>query len=238
MAKELRALILIIDDELELASKIKDYLEKNNYTAQILSDGVEALRVIRDIEPDLILLDWLLPEKNGIDICKELRKTPKVANTPVIMLSARGRCFEKIIGLDNGADDYLAKPFSYSELLARVKALLRRIRPIFANTKLIYNDIEVDPMKHKALKGNKEIKLAPIEFQILQILLERPEKVISRQTLMNKIWGVNTYVEERTIDVHITRLRKAIIRVSNDKENIIKTVRSAGYKIEIPCKMI
>jgi two-component system phosphate regulon response regulator PhoB len=231
---KLKAHILVIEDDENLSQMIKGNLEQSGYSTQILSDGLKAIETIRATKPDLIILDWLLPGKSGLDICKEARKHSDTSNTPIIMISARGSDFEKVIGLDNGADDYLAKPFSPQELIARVKALLRRIRPVFADTLLRYRDIEIDPARYKASKNQIEVKLAPIEFQILQILLETPEKVVSRNTLMNKIWGLENYVEERTIDVHITRLRKALVRGRKvEGEEIIKTIRSVGYKLEI-----
>ena len=201
----------------------------HNIFAIIRNNFIDAIEIITKCEPDLIVLDWLLPGKSGIEICADLRKTPNTAKIPILMLSSRGENFEKVVGLDNGADDYISKPFNSSELVARIKALLRRARPIFSNTKLTYAGIEIDPENHKAYDGKIGLKLAPIEFQILQIFLETPEKIISKKTLMNKIWGAKVYVEERTVDVHITRLRKAISKANHTKFELIKTVRSVGY---------
>jgi two-component system phosphate regulon response regulator PhoB len=229
MIKNIKANILVIEDEHEISYTIKNYLEQENFTVTVLSDGIDAIEIITKCEPDLIVLDWLLPGKSGIEICADLRKTPNTAKIPILMLSSRGENFEKVVGLDNGADDYISKPFNSSELVARIKALLRRARPIFSNTKLTYAGIEIDPENHKAYDGKIGLKLAPIEFQILQIFLETPEKIISKKTLMNKIWGAKVYVEERTVDVHITRLRKVISKANHTKFELIKTVRSVGY---------
>ena len=230
--KKIKANIMIIEDDEEITSKIKESLEDNSFNAYVLNDGIEAVEIIKDNEPDLVILDWLLPGKSGIEICNEVRKIPSISSIPILMLSSRGEDFEKVIGLDNGADDYLTKPFNDIELIARIKALLRRIRPIFSEIKLEYGNIEIDSKTHKAFYNKTELKLSPIEFQILQILIEKPEKVVPKSTIINKIWGAKVYVEDRTIDVHIARLRKAISRVSNEKSEHIKTVRSVGYILE------
>eukprot|EP00919_Chromeraceae_sp_WS-2016_P053184 GHVR01126321.1.p1 GENE.GHVR01126321.1~~GHVR01126321.1.p1 ORF type:complete len:234 (+),score=26.10 GHVR01126321.1:83-784(+) len=229
MGKNIKAKVLVIDDEPKVSYTIKKYLEQNDFAVTILNDGIEAVEIIKKCEPDLVILDWLLPGKSGIEICADLRKTPTTSKIPILMLSSRSENFEKVTGLDNGADDYIAKPFNSLELIARIKALLRRTRPIFSNTKLIYDDLEINPKNYKAYKNKIELKLAPIEFQLLQIFLESPEKIISKSTLMNKIWGPEIYVEDRTIDVHITRLRKALSRSSNTQFELIKTIRSVGY---------
>ena len=229
MNKSIKANILVIEDEPEVSYTIKQYLEQKDFTVTILSDGIEAVEIIKKYEPDLIILDWLLPGKSGIEICADLRKTPATSKIPILMLSSRIENFEKVTGLDNGADDYIAKPFNSSELIARIKALLRRARPIFSTAKLVYNDVEIDLEHYKAYKNKVELKLAPIEFKLLQLFLENPEKIISKNTLMNKIWGADIYVEDRTIDVHITRLRKALSRSSNTQFELIRTIRSVGY---------
>ena len=229
MNKNIKANILVIEDEPEVSYTIKQYLEQKDFTVIILSDGIEAVETIKKHEPDLIILDWLLPGKSGLEICADLRKTPATSTIPILMLSSRNEDFEKVTGLDIGADDYIAKPFNSSELVARINALLRRARPLFSKANLVYGDIKIDPEKYKAYKNNIELKLAPIEFQLLQFFLENPEKIISKKTLMNKIWGAKIFVEERTIDVHITRLRKSISRSSNTKFEAIKTIRSVGY---------
>ena len=233
LKKNIKANVLVIEDDIEISCKIKKCLEENHFNINVLNDGIEVTETVKETEPDLIILDWLLPGKSGIEICAELRKTQSTLSIPILMLSSRGEDFEKVVGLDNGADDYLTKPFNDQELIARIKALLRRVRPIFSEAKLTYGYIEVDPKIHKASCYNQEIKLSPIEFQILQILLESPEKVISKSTIINKIWGTKVYVEDRTIDVHITRLRKAIARASNNQLEPIKTVRSVGYILEL-----
>ena len=229
MNKNIKANILVVEDEPEISYTIKQYLEQKDFTVTILNDGIEAVEIIKKCEPDLIILDWLLPGKSGLEICADLRKTPATSKIPILMLSSRSENFEKVTGLDNGADDYIAKPFNSSELIARIKALLRRARPIFSTAKLVYNDVEIDLEHYKAYKNKVELKLAPIEFKLLQLFLENPEKIISKNTLMNKIWGADIYVEDRTIDVHITRLRKALSRSSNTQFELIRTIRSVGY---------
>lgn len=229
MKKNINANILVIEDEPEISYTIKRYLEQKDFTVTILSDGIEVVETIKKHEPDLIILDWLLLGKSGLEICADLRKAPATSTIPILMLSSRNEDFEKVTGLNIGADDYIAKPFNNSELVTRINALLRRARPLFSKENLVYGDIKIDHEKHKAYKNNVELKLAPIEFQFLQFFLENPEKIISKKTLMNKIWGAKTFVEERTVDVHITRLRKSISRSSNTKFESIKTIRSVGY---------
>lgn len=220
---------MVIEDDLEVSYTIKKYLEQKDFVVTTLNDGIEAIEIIKKSEPDLVILDWLLPGKSGIEICVALRKIPATSGIPILMLSSRSEDFEKVVGLDNGADDYIAKPFNSIELIARIKALLRRARPVFSNVKLTYDDMEIDPENYKAYKNSIELKLAPIEFQMLQIFLENSEKIIPKSTLINKIWGAETYVEERTVDVHITRLRKALSKSSNVKFESIKTIRCVGY---------
>lgn len=234
MPKQLQPKILVIEDDDSISTVIKYNLQKSGYNVQIVKNGDEGLSAAASFKPDLILLDWMLPNKSGIDICTELRLQEDFTSLPIIMISAKGEDFEKVIGLECGADDYMAKPFSSIELLARVKAILRRSRPAFSDKILKFYDIEMDISQHTVIRNNEEVKLSPIEFQILQILLEKNSRVVSREALMDQIWGVEIYVGDRTIDVHITRLRKALLKASNDNFDVIKTVRLAGYKLQAP----
>lgn len=231
MAKELKASILLIEDEDAIASIIKYNLKKEGYHVISASDGEEGYEIAKRNKPDIILLDWVLPSMQGIDVCKMLRKAPETANTPVIMISSKKEDIDKVMGLEYGADDYMVKPFSQVELLARIKAVLRRIRPAFSGKQLTFLDIVLDLGGHKVTRGGKELKLSPIEFKILQILMENPGRVISRDSLMDKIWGNEVFVGVRTIDVHITRLRKTLLDYAKDDHDVIKTIRLAGYTL-------
>lgn len=231
MAKELKPTILLIEDEDAIASIIKYNLKKEGYHVISASDGEEGYEVAKRTRPDVILLDWVLPSMQGIDVCKMLRKSPETSNVPVIMISSKKEDIDKVMGLEYGADDYMVKPFSQVELIARIKAVLRRIRPAFSGKELSFLDISLDLGGHKVTRGGKEIKLSPIEFKILQILMENPGRVISRDSLMDKIWGNEVFVGVRTVDVHITRLRKALLDYSKDNHDVIKTIRLAGYTL-------
>jgi two-component system phosphate regulon response regulator PhoB len=230
MSKVLKPSILVVDDEESISTVIKYNLQKEGYRVNTISDGNEALKYAQENKPDLILLDWMLPSIPGVEICRRLREEPDTANIPIIMVSARTEEFDRITGLDRGADDYIIKPFSPAELIARIKAILRRMRPAFSNKILTFDDMEMDLLSHTVIRDGGEVKLAPLEFQILQILMEHPNRVLSREALIDKIWG-DEAVGSRTVDVHITRLRKALLRQSLTGEDIIKTVRLAGYTL-------
>lgn len=234
MAKQLQPTVLIIEDEDSTLSIMKYHLKKAGYHVIGTDDGAEALELVKSHKPDLVLLDWILPSLPGIEVCKMIRVTPEIANTPIIMVSAKGEDKDKISGLERGADDYVSKPFSPNELISRVKAVLRRLRPAFSGKTLTFLDVKVDLATHTVIRNGKEIALSPIEFQILQILMENPGRVVSREAFMDKIWGTDIYVGSRTVDVHITRLRKALLDASKDGKNIIKTIRLAGYTITEP----
>ncbi|MFQ3307287.1 MAG: two-component system phosphate regulon response regulator PhoB [Candidatus Midichloriaceae bacterium] len=223
-------ILLIEDDESVYKTLIPD-LKDANYNVELMTDGLSVLDSIHLSKPDLVILDWLLPGKSGIELCHGIKKQHEI---PIIMISSRGSDFEKILGLDTGADDYLTKPFSNSELFARIRALLRRVNPLFNKENLVYKNIRIDVSEYKAYVDNKELKISPIEFKLLIVLLENPEKIIPRDVIMNKVWGSKSYVFERTVDVHIARLRKAFSRAFFDNEvDPIKTIRSIGFKIEI-----
>jgi len=236
MARTLQPTILVVEDEDSISSIIKYNLKKAGFMVVVLDNGNDALRYIQDNTPDLVLLDWMLPGMSGVDICKAIRENPATTNLPIIMLSAKGEEIDKITGLERGADDYITKPFSPVELSARINAVLRRIRPAFSGKILEFEDLLIDFPSMTARRNGHELKLSPIEFKILQALMEKPGRVLSREVLMDKIWGNDIYVGTRTIDVHITRLRKALVDSSKDGIDIIKTIRLGGYAIKIPNK--
>lgn len=232
MTNKLAPTILVVEDDETISSVIKYNLSKVGFNVTVLNTGNGAHEKILSLKPDLIILDWMIPGASGIEICDEVRKTPSIKNTPIIMLSSRGEELDKVTGLETGADDYLTKPFSSTELIARINAILRRIRPAFAGEKIQFKDIELDLEAHKISRGGKVLDLSPIEFKIFQLLVENPGKVFSRENLMDKIWGSDIYVGIRTVDVHITRLRKTLKEASSDGKDVIKTVRLAGYALD------
>ena len=223
-------LILIVEDEPPLVEVIKYNFESAGFRTTVASDGNEALFQAEELLPELIILDWMLPERSGIEVCRELRKRKNTKATPIIMLTARSEEMDKVKGLENGADDYVVKPFSPKELIARSRALLRRTKPGFVENKLCYSDIEMDLDAHRVFRNGDAVHLGPIEYRLLNVLLERPTRVYSREQLLDTVWGHDIYVEERTVDVHIRRLRKALN--GNDGQNLIRTVRGGGYSLD------
>jgi two-component system, OmpR family, phosphate regulon response regulator PhoB len=222
--------VLVIEDEDALSALLQYNLDKEGYSVTIAADGEEGLVVIDEKAPDLVVLDWMLPKVSGVEVCRRLRARPETRNLPIIMLTARGEETDRIRGLDTGADDYVAKPFSMSELAARIRAVLRRIRPGLADDRLHHGDIVVDRVAHRVRRANKEIHLGPTEFRLLDYLMQHPGRVFSREQLLDAVWGSDVYVEARTVDVHIGRLRKALNRGLDDDP--IRTVRSAGYSLD------
>jgi|TARA_B100001964_G_scaffold199578_1_gene226008 two-component system phosphate regulon response regulator PhoB len=225
------ARILIVEDEPPLVEMLRYNLESDGFKTLVATSGNEGLMSVKEEEPDLVLLDWMLPEMSGIDICRRLREDPASKAIPVIMLTARGEEGDKILGLDSGADDYMVKPFSPKELIARVRALLRRSQPDLTDEVLEYGSITMDLSSHKVFRDGESIHLSPTEFRLLQVLLARPTKVFSRENLLDRVWGRDIYVEERTVDVHIRRLRKALNE--DNRPDLIRTVRSSGYSIDL-----
>ena len=223
-------LILIVEDEPPLVEVIKYNFESAGFRTTVASDGNEALFQAEELLPELIILDWMLPERSGIEVCRELRKRKNTKATPIIMLTARSEEIDKVKGLENGADDYVVKPFSPKELIARSRALLRRTKPGFVENKLYYADLEMDLEAHRVFRNGNAIHLGPTEYRLLNVLLERPTRVYSREQLLDRVWGHDIYVEERTVDVHIRRLRKALNE--NDGKNLIRTVRGGGYSLD------
>jgi two-component system, OmpR family, phosphate regulon response regulator PhoB len=223
--------VLVVEDEDALAQLLKYNLEKEGYKVSLAADGEEAMVVADEVKPDLILLDWMLPKAPGIEVCRRLRARQETRNTPIVMLTARDEESDRIRGLDTGADDYLAKPFSMSELLARLRAVMRRIRPGLTDDKLRAGDIVMDRVAHRVRREGREIHLGPTEFRILDHLMQHPGRVFSREQLLDAVWGSDVYVEARTVDVHIGRLRKALN--TGTEEDPIRTVRSAGYALDV-----
>ena len=226
----MKAKIFIVEDEPSIVQLVKYNLEKENFKVLVSNNGEEGLQEIKKTEPDLILLDWMLPDLSGIDICKALRKDIKFKNIPIIMLTARSQEEDKVLGLNVGADDYLPKPFSNLELVARVNALLRRSKPSVAEDVISFQDLKIDRLQRKVFRGNVEIKLGPTEYKLINFFVKNPSRVYSREQLLENIWTSSINVELRTVDVHIRRLRKEI-NLPNTK-NLIRTVRSAGYALD------
>ena len=203
------ALVLIVEDEPAQVEVLRYNLEKNGYRTSVAHVGEEALMLAEEEEPDLVILDWMLPDISGIEICRRLKSQPKTRSLPVIMLTARGEEDDRIRGLESGADDYVVKPYSPAEMMART-ALLRRSHPELADEVLHYSDIRMDLGRHRVTRGEKSIYLGPTEFRLLRVLMESPSRVFSREQLLDRAWGREVFVESRTVDVHIRRLRKAL----------------------------
>ncbi len=221
------ARILIIEDEEPLTLLLRYNLESEGYFVENVGRGDEAETRLRESVPDLVILDWMLPGLSGIELCRRLRTRPETERLPVIMLTARGEETERVRGLATGADDYVVKPFSVPELLARVRALLRRAKPEHVATLLRAGDIELDRETHRVHRAGREIHLGPTEFRLLEFLMQSPGRVFSREQLLDGVWGQDVYIDERTVDVHVGRLRKAINR--GRQSDPIRTVRGAGY---------
>ena len=222
--------ILVVEDEAALVALLRYNLEREGFAVLEAPDGDEALLQAREQKPDLILLDWMLPLVSGIEVCRQLRRHPETRTIPIVMLTARGEEGDKLRGLDSGADDYVTKPFSPSELIARIRAVLRRSRPAPADEMLRYGDVSMDLAAHRVRRSRRELHLGPTEFRLLRFFLENPGRVFSREQLLDRVWGRDIYVEPRTVDVHIRRLRKAIN--GPGERDLIRTVRSAGYALD------
>ena len=221
---------LVVEDEDALATLLQYNLEKEGYDVGLAADGEEALTQVDERLPDLVVLDWMLPKVSGIEVCRRLRAGAKTRNLPIVMLTARGEESDRVRGLDTGADDYLVKPFAMGELTARLRAVLRRIRPGLAEDRIRHGDIVIDRVAHRVKRGEREIHLGPTEFRLLDYFMQHPGRVFSREQLLDAVWGSDVYVETRTVDVHVGRLRKALNK--EDESDPIRTVRSAGYSLD------
>ena len=233
MAKStnLKPSVLVVEDDEAIITLLTYTLEKADYHVRVTKDGDEALVMVEEHKPDLVLLDWMLPGKTGIQICNQLRSNPNTKKIPIIMISARGEEGDRVEGLDRGADDYLVKPFSPKELLARIQAVFRRIRPAFVEQVLTYGSISMDTTTKKVTYNGVERHVGPIEYKLLQSMLEYPRRVLSREQLIRRVWGCEIYVEPRTVDVHVNRLRKSL-GIDGTSNTIIKTIRSSGYCVK------
>lgn len=223
--------ILVMEDEDALSTLLQYNLEKEGYEVAVAQDGEEGWLMIEERQPDLVLLDWMLPKLSGIELCRRIRSKADTRNLPVIMLTARGEETDRVRGLDTGADDYMTKPFSMTELTARMRAVLRRIRPGLADDRVNHADIIMDRVAHRVSRAGREIHLGPTEFRLLDHFLKHPGRVFSREQLLDAVWGSDVYVEARTVDVHVGRLRKALN--VDGTVNPIRTVRSAGYSLDL-----
>ena len=223
--------VLIVEDEVAIVTLLRYNLEREGFRVYSTGDGEEAITMVKEYKPDVIVLDWMLPSMSGIDICKQLRWSTDTKGIPIIMLSARGEESDRIRGLDAGADDYIVKPFSPAELVARIRAIFRRFRPALSEKVMSFADIKMDVTGHKVTRGTNEIHLSPTEFSLLRYFMEHPGRVFSREQLLDAVWGHDIYVELRTVDVHVRRLRKGL-DFDGKQQDMIRTVRSAGYALE------
>ncbi|KGB57001.1 Two component transcriptional regulator, winged helix family [Sphingopyxis sp. LC81] len=222
--------LLLIEDDEAIAELIVWHFAREGFSVRQTPDGEQALVLVEERVPDIVLLDWMIESLPGIEVCRRLRRNPKSANVPIIMLTARGEEEDRIRGLETGADDYVTKPFSPRELVARVQAVLRRLRPALAGEMLTYADIELDSVAHKVVRNSQIVAMGPTEFRLLRHFMEHPGRVFSRGQLLDSVWGQDSDIELRTVDVHIRRLRKAINLPGTS--DIIRTVRSAGYALD------
>ena len=221
--------IFIIEDETSIIQLVQHNLEKEGFVVSSSTNGNDGLKELKKFEPNLLLLDWMLPDLSGIDVCKSLRRDKNFKNLPIIMLTAKGEEEDKVKGLESGVDDYKTKPFGFNELMARIKALLRRSDPKTVSDDLIFEDLKLDRTEKRVFRDNNEIHLGPTEFRLLEFFLLNPKRVFSRDQILESVWPNNINVESRTIDVHIRRLRQSI-NLSGKKE-LVRTVRSAGYSL-------
>lgn len=220
--------ILVVEDETPIREMIKFVLEQSDFHVSEAEDYDVALESLTEPYPDIVLLDWMLPGGSGIQIAKKLKQHEHTKDIPIIMLTARGEEEDKVRGLDAGADDYITKPFSPKELIARIKAVLRRTSPTTAEQPIAFNGLVLEPVSHRVTANGELLKLGPTEFKLLHFFMTHPERVYSREQLLDNVWGTNVYVEDRTVDVHIRRLRKAVSGYGH--EHMVQTVRGAGYR--------
>ena len=222
--------LLLVEDDRALADLVTFHFERSGYGVTRTGDGEEALILADEVKPDIILLYWMIEGISGIEVCRRLRRRATSANTPIIMLTARGEESDRIRGFETGADDYVTKPFSPRELVARVGAVLRRVRPALAGEQLAYADLEMDVAAHRVRRSGEQVALGPTEFRLLKHFLEHPGRVFSRERLLDAVWSHDPDIDNRTVDVHVRRLRQALN--SGDRPDLIRTVRSAGYSLD------
>lgn len=222
--------LLLVEDDSALADLLQWHFRREDFDVTHTSDGDEALALALEATPDIVLLDWMIEGTSGIEVCRRLRRAPSTAEVPIIMLTGRGEEADRVHGLENGADDYVIKPFSPRELIARVRAVLRRVRPALAGEQLRLGDLQMDVARHRVRRAGRNIALGPTEFRLLKYFLEHPARVFSRERLLDAVWGRERDIEPRTVDVHIRRLRQAIS--IDGRPELIRTVRSAGYALD------
>lgn len=225
-----RPLVLVVEDEAALATMLRYNLEKQGFRVEEAADGQEALTRIAETQPDLVLLDWMLPALSGLEVCRQIRRRPATRDLPVIMVTARTEDQDAVRGLNTGADDYITKPFNTEALVARMRALLRRSGAMPTKSALGFHDITMDVATHRVTRNGRALHLGPTEFRLLEFFLQHPRRVFSREELLDAVWGKDIHVEPRTVDVHIRRLRKAINGVN--ELDLVRTVRAAGYAID------
>ncbi len=230
MAAQDAATILVVEDEVAQLETLRYNLEKEGFRVVAADDGEEGVLVAREEMPDLVVLDWMLPTLSGIEVCRRLKSSSETSDIPVIMLTARGEESDRVRGLEIGADDYVVKPYSMGELIARIRARLRKTRPSAVGKTLAFEDISIDTEQHRATRADKPLKLGPTEFRLLTVFMERPKRVWSRDSLLDRVWGMDADVDLRTVDVHVGRLRKVLN--SDGARDLIRTVRGAGYSLD------
>ncbi|TCZ51941.1 phosphate regulon transcriptional regulatory protein PhoB [Roseicella aquatilis] len=226
-----RPTILVVEDEVPLLTLLRYNLEKQGFRVEEASDGQEALLRVAEARPDLVLLDWMLPQLSGLEVCRQLRRRPATRDLPIIMVTARTEQQDSVRALDTGADDYISKPFAMDGLLARIRALLRRSGSLATRGTLAFHDLVMDQDAHRVSRNGRALHLGPTEYRLLEFLMQHPGRVFSREQLLDAVWGRDIHVEPRTVDVHIRRLRKAIN--GEGEEDVIRTVRSAGYALDL-----
>lgn len=229
MAGKSKPLVLIVEDESDLVTLLEYNLGKEGYDVLAAEDGEEGLFLARQHQPDVLLLDWMLPRLSGLDMCRQLRKDRETRDIPILMLTAKAEETDKVRGLDSGADDYIAKPFSPAELVARIRAVMRRSLPGHNDEVLTVGELELDVGSHRVRRAGRQVDLGPTEFRLLQQLMEKPGRVFSRDQLLDAVWGQDIHVDTRTVDVHIRRLRKALN--ADGEADIVRTVRGTGYAL-------
>ncbi len=225
-----KAKLLLVEDDGSLAELLEYRFEKEGFSVRTTADGDEAMVMAEEDTPDLVLLDWMIEGTSGIEVCRRLRRNKSTSAVPIIMLTAREGEDDRIRGLETGADDYVTKPFSPRELIARVNAVLRRVRPALAGEEIEAGDLKLDPAAHRVMRNGEPLRLGPTEYRLLAHFMQHPRRVFSRAQLLNSVWGTGSEIEERTVDVHIRRLRKAVEQPGS--KDPIRTVRSAGYAFE------